>query len=830
MIETLCLLLLAGLGQPQSSVHIVGRVVSDTGAPVEHATVSIHRLADLQSGAEADPARSAATSGVRATTDASGTFSLDLSQAGPYMIDVSATGFFTLTGQSVPMSGGGELRLVLSPIRDFAETVDVQPHGSPLDLDQNGAQQTLSGAELLNVPFTGSGSVKGGMATLTGVVSDAYGGIHVNGGPESETVFLLDGFNISDPLTGTVDPRVTIEAVRSIAVLSGPYSAEYGRGSAGVVDIVTNTGSDRLRWSATDFVPTLAYQKGIRVQSWTPRLTVSGPAIPGRAWFTNGLTTEYGQYVVNELPRGQDTTAGVRLSDYAHAQINLTPSNILYASALASVGATDHVGLGPLDPVSTTLDYRNHQALVNVRDQQILRNGLAFDIGYGSNRTFLREQPQGHAPYVSTPSGRTGNSYIDATEHSSRDQILASVSLPTLRHTMFGVAGTHQLKAGVDLDRRGYDQEAIRGTLSFLDASLRPIRTMSFEGAGALSASAFDAAAFVQDAWRLRSDTLLQMGVRADWSGLVRGWSASPRVGIAWSPHGASGDMKLSGGYAVTHDVPRLQLFAYPKDQMPVSIFFPPYDTGMQSVRAIFVVPGDLVSPLTQTVSVSWDQRVAHDVLLRVQGLSRRQDHGLAYVGTPHTDRDTIYTLANERTEAYDALEVSARQTFARQGQYGWMAGYTRSSARSNAVLRISPDDYFFTTANDGPLGWDAPHRLVSWAYLPTFREPWAFATLLEYRTGFPFTGANSAGAVVGPVEGYRFPAYFSLNVDLERKIRFKGNLWAVRAGLVNVTNHFNPDTVNATTDSAGFLQMSGGQRRLLEFRVRWLGRLASPR
>jgi hypothetical protein len=337
---------------------------------------------------------------------------------------------------------------------------------------------------------------------------------------------------------------------------------------------------------------------------------------------------------------------------------------------------------------------------------------------------------------------------------------------------------------------------------------------------------------FVQDAWRLRPDLLLQAGVRADWSGLVRGWSASPRIAIAWLPRAAAsagagdGEMKLSGGYAVTHDIPRLQLFTAPLDQTPVSVFFPPYGNGVDAVRARFVVPREgLRSPLTQSVNVTWDQRLPLGVMLRAQALRRRQDHGLAYVGTPASDRDTIYTLASQRTEAYDALDLSARQTFARQ--YGWMAGYTRSSARSNAVLRISPDDYFFTTDNHGPLGWDAPHRVISWAYLPTFREPWAFATLLEYRSGFPFSAANSAGAVALPVNGYRFPAFFSLNVDLERKIRFKGHLWAVRAGLVNVTNHFNPDTVNALTDSAGFLQMSGGQRRLLEFRVRWLGRLA---
>src|SRR5262249_48005274 len=160
----------------------------------------------------------------------------------------------------------------------------------------------------------------------------------------------------------------------------------------------------------------------------------------------------------------------------------------------------------PLDPLSTTVDDRTYQALVNVRDQQFLHNGLAFEIGYGTNRTSLRERPQGQAPFVSTPFGRTGNSYLGTTEHASRDQLLVNLSLPTREHL---IAGSHQLKVGIDLDRRGYDQDASRGMLTFLDAKNQPIRTMTFEGEGSLSASAFDAAAYVQDAWRVRPDTLL---------------------------------------------------------------------------------------------------------------------------------------------------------------------------------------------------------------------------------------------------------------------------------------------------------------------------------
>src|SRR5262249_44730471 len=161
----------------------------------------------------------------------------------------------------------------------------------------------------------------------------------------------------------------------------------------------------------------------------------------------------------------------------------------------------------------------------------------------------------------------------------------------------------------------------------------------------------------------------------------------------------------------------------------------------------------------------------------------------------------------------------------------GWMVGYTRSSARSNTLMDVGPESYFFGNyflGNDplrgsGPLSWDAPNRVVSWAYLPTPRPKWSIAYLLEYRTGVPFSAVNNAGAIVGPINSYRYPDYFSLNFDLERKVRAGGQLWAVRIGWNNITNHFNPDSVNGSVESSQFLKFFGGQPRTLAFRIRWL-------
>ena len=255
------------------------------------------------------------------------------------------------------------------------------------------------------MPYPDSENVKNGLRILPGVVQDAFTGIHLNGAPEHEVLFLLDGFNIGDPLTGRYNPRISVDAVRSINVMSGPISAEFGKGSAGAIEIVTNTGDDRRRYSAATFVPVINNQKGWRVLDWTPRVTVSGPIKAGRAWFTNNASGDFHQYVVPELPRGDDQSWRARFSDHLHAQVNPTSTNMLHASALVSAAWGKNALLSALDPISTTLDTRSRQVLVNVRDQQMLAGGGLFEVGFGSNRTYLRQEPKGRAR-VSQHAGR----------------------------------------------------------------------------------------------------------------------------------------------------------------------------------------------------------------------------------------------------------------------------------------------------------------------------------------------------------------------------------------------------------------------------------------
>jgi hypothetical protein len=96
------------------------------------------------------------------------------------------------------------------------------------------------------------------MPLLQGVVQDVNGRLHFNGGATEQTNFTLDGFNISDPVSGRFEARLNIESVRSIDVDGARYSADKGRGSAGSVDIKTAMGDDRWRFGATNFIPSVS--------------------------------------------------------------------------------------------------------------------------------------------------------------------------------------------------------------------------------------------------------------------------------------------------------------------------------------------------------------------------------------------------------------------------------------------------------------------------------------------------------------------------------------------------------------------------------------------
>jgi len=70
----------------------------------------------------------------------------------------------------------------------------------------------------------------------------------------------------------------------------------------------------------------------------------------------------------------------------------------------------------------------------------------------------------------------------------------------------------------------------------------------------------------------------------------------------------------------------------------------------------------------------------------------------------------------------------------------------------------------------------------------------------------------NQELRLVGAPNSHRYPDYFSLNLQLERRFRLLHYEWAFRIGFNNITGHDNPTVVNNNIDSPNYGQFSAAR------------------
>jgi hypothetical protein len=785
------------------------------------------RVADENNTAVAE-ARVALTSGAvtfRATTNPTGDFHLQLPE-GHYTAIAEHDGYFPLRGRTVDLSAGPqELNIVLNHVREVFQSVKVEGSPQPIDLDQTDNRQKLTGLNVLNTPYPSTHDIRNAMKLMPGVVQDTQGGLHFSGSAENQVLYTLDGFNVGDPMDGGFATRLNVDMVRSLEYSSGRYSPEFGKGSAGVLAIQTEMGDDTLRYDATNFVPGVDTRSGLHIGTFAPRFGLFGPIVKGRAWFSESVEGEYSTLVVAGLPANEQRTTSYRAGDLLRTQVNLTPANILFASFLANAWTAPETGLGVLDPPETTLGQRSRTWFYSLKDQIYLPHGVLVELGFGEDRVFGRRIPQGHDFYEITPFGHRGNAFTDLTQTSRRDQFLANLFLPA-----FHLGGRHQVKIGSDLDRLHFTQRAVRTGYEIFGIQGELLQRTTFGGSGLLSRPSLEMSTYLLDAWRIRPNLTADIGLRQDWDELVRRTVYSPRLAIAWSPFGSQ-NTRVSGGYALTYDESNISIFTQPLDQYSLDTTFLPDGTvAAGPLKTIFTLGNQrLEMPRYRNWTGQFDRQFPAHVTLNANYLRRRGDHGFTYLSPygaglpPPPGYESILSLTNLRRDNYDSAQVSVHQTFG--SQYDWMASYTRSRAQSNSVLPLSVDQTVTVSNNVGPVPWDAPNRVLGWFYLPTPWEKWAVAGLVEMRDGFPFSVQNENGGIVGTVNSYRYPMYFSLNVHLEYRFKFHGVRLALRGGFNNITSHKNYTAVINTIGAPGFLTYYGSDGRHFVLRFRWLGK-----
>jgi hypothetical protein len=797
------------------AVTVTGSVVDDTGNPVQGARIT------AQSGEVT----------ATASSNASGVYRLEVPAAGDYRLRVEREGFFLLTNASTHLDPATPVDIHLTHLRELAESMNVSYSPPVLDPENTNEVKRLDGQTILNLPYAASQDYRRALPLMPGAIQDNSGVVHFNGGAPNETSYRLDGFDVSNIASGGLTARLSVDTLQSVEWTADRMPAE-NKGSAGAIEIQTEMGDDRWRFGATNPIPSVDTESGLHVNHWSPRFMASGPIEKGKAWFHTALDPFYTADTVPGLPGGQNRTSNFTGSDLTRVQWNVAPWQTLTGGFLYNRGESLRNGLSELNPAETTVNGRSSLTVGTLKDQFIV-NGNLIEAGVAETNEYVRTSPLGSDAYLLTPFGASGNFFRDQTSNSSRQEFTLSAAF---RQTHIG-AGTHQFHAGLDVENSNLDQTIVRHSLSVVRADNSAVRRIDFQGSGRQFAGNVEVYSYAADHWTFAGRVTLDLGFRTQWNRLTGSTPAAPRLAASWVPWKKAA-VKFSAGWGVYYDSTPLTLIALGGEQSSITTFFPPagvlapQPAPMESIYR--VETHDLRPPRFTLTSAAVESALPHGFLARVDLTSRQGSRGFTldrYFASPGLNE---YVANNSQHASYRAAEITLRRTFG--AKYQWAASYTRSSARSNAVIAYTIENPLLTPQAGGPEPWDAPNRFLMWGWAPIPKKwfPGVFQRIVgdtdlqllaDYHTGFAFNSTTEDGYLAGPPNSRRFPDFFSLNLAIERRFHFRGYLWAWRVGAVNVLARSNPNAVNSDYDSPDYLKFQRGQGRALNFRLRFIGR-----
>jgi hypothetical protein len=263
-------------------------------------------------------AASTGTTGFKrtATTGEDGFVRIVAVPPGLYNITAAATaGFAEKTIEGVQVVLGKATPVIIDLGITSAENVEVSAGDvQPIDTSDTKIQTNISAqlAELLPKGTNFSSILKVSPATRP---EPRSGQFQIDGASGSENTFIIDGQEVTNVRTGTLDANSNLpfQLVQEVQVKTSGFEAEYGGATGGVVNVVTKGGSNSLRGEfginirpssfnalggptlrrrEPTLLPEFFHQRRDHYNEFNPSLNLGGPIIKDRWWFFGSYTPQ----------------------------------------------------------------------------------------------------------------------------------------------------------------------------------------------------------------------------------------------------------------------------------------------------------------------------------------------------------------------------------------------------------------------------------------------------------------------------------------------------------------------------------------------------------
>jgi hypothetical protein len=226
-----------------SSGDIKGAVTDSTGAVLQGATVTV---TNIDTGVER-----------LIVTDNSGNFRFFLLPPAVYEVKVQFAAFSTYTRRPVPVTVGETVSIdaVLKPASQVQDIL-VQEEQAEVEAEKTQQSDTITKQQIDNLPINERNFLN--FTLLTPGVTDSKGlvsfslpqagssGLSFLGQSGRGNNVTIDGVDNNDNAVAGVRSTPSQEAVQEFQINRSNFSAEFGRASGGLINIVTKSGANRF--------------------------------------------------------------------------------------------------------------------------------------------------------------------------------------------------------------------------------------------------------------------------------------------------------------------------------------------------------------------------------------------------------------------------------------------------------------------------------------------------------------------------------------------------------------------------------------------------------
>lgn len=307
----------------ETTGSIEGTVKDSAGAVVPNMQVTVNSAKAAVAGVTTTGIGAAFSRTV--TTNDDGFFRILQVPPGTYdVVTAAASGFGEARYENVTVAIGQAIQLavVVQPGGSANVVNVVTSDAAPVDTASSAVQETINAQQIELIPK--STGFTGLLKTVPGTRPESRtGGFSVDGSSGGENVFVLDGQEVTNYRTGTLNETYNIptQLVQEVQVKTTGFDAIYGGATGGVISVVTRSGGNdfhgefgiqmetpRLNGDPRQLLTRLTKgtvaagtfeQRAIYVNppkadgnNYFPTANLSGPVIKDRLWFYTSYTPQ----------------------------------------------------------------------------------------------------------------------------------------------------------------------------------------------------------------------------------------------------------------------------------------------------------------------------------------------------------------------------------------------------------------------------------------------------------------------------------------------------------------------------------------------------------